>query len=166
MCTAKPSVSSLHADWCAELLQDTQRTREGICRGWHWCLNSYKRLRLSSHMLGTCCCFPTPPGLPVMLQNTGLMSTALKSSRTVKNKSKRTKKKKERKMSNQSEMWPPLKVKHKVQGVPRGKPESSQLAASVDCGVLQGSGFQPPVPLRIPTWSAEAQCCNEHASAW
>lgn len=70
-------------------------------------------------------------------------------------------------MSKQSEMWPQLKVKHKVQGAPRGKPKCSQLAASLDCGVLQGSGFQPSLPLRIPTWSAKALCCNaEHAFVW
>lgn len=39
-------------------------------------------------------------------------------------------------MSNQSEMWPQLKVKHKEQGIPRGKSQSSRLAASLDCGVL------------------------------
>jgi len=61
-------------------------------------------------------------------------------------------------MSNQSEMWPQHKVEHKLQGTPRGKSKSSPLAASLDCGVLQGSGFQPSLPVRIPTWSAKRLC--------
>jgi len=44
-------------------------------------------------------------------------------------------------MSNQSEMWPQLKVKYKEHSAARGKSQSSRLAASLDCGVLQGWGF-------------------------
>lgn len=77
------------------------------------------------------------------------------------------KKNRTRIMSNQSEMWPQHKVEHKLQGAPRGKSKSSPLAASSDWGVLQGSGFQPPLPVRIPTWSAKAVCCNaENAFVW
>lgn len=63
-------------------------------------------------------------------------------------------------MSNQSEMWPQNRVKHKEQGTPRGKSQSSRLAASLDCRALQSWGFQPWLPQRIPTWCAKALCCN------